>query len=132
MRQRFVFAQPLAPFLVVEAVAHRLPIGTHHGQVHLGDDVGQDSLDRNRVGDHRLDAFGPRLSRKVTRVPLRSSPADMAILPRFLDFDSVFAGLGKNLGRVGEIVRKRVVLPTSTKYSVLGHEFNYSVRRWSM
>ena len=38
--QRLIFAQSLATFFMVQAVAHRLPVWSHHGQVHLGNDIG--------------------------------------------------------------------------------------------
>jgi len=56
--------QSLAAFFVVQAVAHWLTIGPDHGQIHLGDDVGKDLSNRDRVRDDCLDAFGPSLIQK--------------------------------------------------------------------
>ena len=68
--QRLVFPQPLAAFLVIERIAHRLAIGAHHRQVHLGDDVGKYPLHLDGVGDHGVDALGARLIQKRYTSPL--------------------------------------------------------------
>lgn len=59
--QRLVLAEAFTPLFVVEGIAHRLPIGAHDWQVHLGDDVRENSLHRHRIRDDRVDAFCARL-----------------------------------------------------------------------
>jgi hypothetical protein len=58
------FAEPPAAFFVVEAVAHGLAVGSHHREIHFGDDVRQNSFDGDGVGDHGFDALGPGLVQK--------------------------------------------------------------------
>ena len=46
---------------MIQTVAHRLTVWTHHRQIHLGYDVGQDPLDRDGIGDDGVD-MGDRLT----------------------------------------------------------------------